>query len=149
MVGSGSEEDRLRAEVASLGLESRVVFAGYFPSHLDIIPYYLASTAMWFPSNARSEAFGLVQIEAMACARPVINTAIPHSGVTWVCQNEKTGLTIPINDPEALAAAANRLLNEPGLSERLGIAGRARTIADFDHRLMASRSAEIYARVLA
>ena len=149
LVGSGSEEDSLRAEVAAQDLGSRVVFAGYRPSHLDIIPYYLAAQAMWFPSNARSEAFGLVQIEAMACGTPVINTAIPHSGVTWVCQHEKSGLTVPINDPDALAAASMRLLNEPGLRERLGAAGRARTIAEFDHRVMAQRSAEIYARSLA
>src|SRR5437868_8857265 len=46
-----------------------------------LIPYYLAARALWFPSNARSEAFGLVQVEAMASGCPVINTAIPHSGV--------------------------------------------------------------------
>ncbi len=144
MVGGGTEEDSLRAEVKSLGLESRVAFVGYVASHFDIIPYYLASTALWFPSNARSEAYGLVQIEAMACSRPVINTDIPHSGVTWVSPHEQTGLTIPINDADALADASRRLLDESGLAERLGVAGRERAISNFDHRVMAQRSLQIY-----
>ena len=88
------------------------------------MPYYLAADAFWFPSNARSEAFGLVQVEAMASGCPVINTAIPHSGVPWVSPHEETGLTVPVDDPAALAAAANRLLTEPGLRDRLGAAGR-------------------------
>ena len=89
-------------------------------------PYYLAADAFWFPSNARSEAFGLVQVEAMASGCPVINTRIPHSGVPWVSRHEETGLTVPVNDPEALAAAAHRLLTEPGLRDRLTDAARRR-----------------------
>ena len=65
-------------------MADRVVFPGDLPHYLDLVPYYLAADAFWFPSNARSEAFGLVQVEAMACGCPVINTAIPHSGVAWV-----------------------------------------------------------------
>ena len=88
---------------------------GRLPRHaahyLDIVPYYLAADAFWFPSNARSEAFGLVQVEAMASGCPVINTAIPHSGVPWVSPHEETGLTVPVDDPVALADAADRLLD--------------------------------------
>ena len=102
----------------------RVVFLGDDAAIRTIVPYYLAADAFWFPSNARSEAFGLVQVEAMACGCPVINAAIPHSGVPWVSPHEETGLTVPVDDPAALAAAANRLLDEPGLRDRLGAAGR-------------------------
>jgi rhamnosyl/mannosyltransferase len=78
----------------------------------------------------------------------VINTAIPHSGVSWVSVHDQTGLTIPVDDPGALAAAANRLLDEPGLRERLAAGGRARAASEFDHRVLAQRSLAIYRRVL-
>src|SRR5205814_697475 len=103
----------------------RVVFLGDLPCR-QIVPYYLAATAFWFPSNARSEAFGLVQVEAMASGCPVINTAIPGSGVAWVSRHDESGLTVPMNDPLALARAARRLLDEPGLRERLASGGRER-----------------------
>jgi rhamnosyl/mannosyltransferase len=113
-----------------------------------IVPYYHAADAFWFPSNARSEAFGLVQVEAMASGCPVINTAIPDSGVSWVCPHEEGGLTVPMDDPVALAAAANRLLTEPGLRERLAEGARRRAVQEFDHRTMAERSIAIYRHVL-
>jgi rhamnosyl/mannosyltransferase len=138
----------LRAETETLGLTDRVVFLGNLPHYMDLIPYYLAADAFWFPSNARSEAFGLVQVEAMACGCPVVNAAIPHSGVAWVSPHEETGLTVSVDDPIALADAANRLLTEPGLRDRLSIAARERAINEFDHRVMARRSMAIYEDVL-
>ncbi len=149
MVGDGPNQTELQAEAERLGVSDRIVFLGTLPTYLDVLPYYLAADAFWFPSNARSEAFGLVQVEAMASGCPVINTRIPHSGVPWVSQHEETGLTVPVNDPEALAAAARRLLVEPGLRERLATAGRRRAADEFDHRVMAERSLDIYRRVLA
>ena len=92
VVGSGPELDALAALARELGVTDRVVFKGNI-SYLETVPYFLAATAFWFPSNARSEAFGLVQVEAMACGCPVINTAIPHSGVTWVSPHDESGLS--------------------------------------------------------
>jgi rhamnosyl/mannosyltransferase len=143
IVGDGPERGPLEAEARRLGVAERVVFVGELP-YWKVIPYYLAATAFWFPSNARAEAFGLVQVEAMACGCPVINTHIPGSGVSWVSRHEETGLTVPLDDPEALAAAADRLLSEPGLRERLGRAGRARAVRNFHCDLMARRTLDVY-----
>ena len=100
----------------------------------ELVGAYLAATALWFPSNARSEGFGLVQVEAMANGCPVINTSIPASGVSWVCRHEQEGLTVPVNDPAAFAAAANRLVSEPDFRARLSAAappaGRRVRLAD-------------------
>jgi glycosyltransferase involved in cell wall biosynthesis len=148
LIGDGPDQPALRAEAATLGLTDRVIFIGNLPHYLDLIPYYLAADAFWFPSNARSEAFGLVQVEAMACGCPVVNAAIPHSGVAWVSPHEETGLTVAVDDPVALADAANRLMTEPGLRDRLGASARERAIREFDHRVMARRSLAIYERVL-
>ena len=148
LIGDGPERPELRAEAERLGVADRVMFLGTLPHSLSIVPYYLAADAFWFPSNARSEAFGLVQVEAMASRCPVINTRIPHSGVSWVSLHEETGLTVPVNDPVALAVAANRLLTEPGLRDRLASAARSRAIKEFDHRVMAERSLAVYRHVL-
>jgi len=147
IIGDGPERERLKEQAKSAGVGERVYFLGSVPD-AEIAPHYLAATAFWFPSNARSEAFGLVQVEAMASGCPVINADIPHSGVPWVCRHEESGLTVPIEDPAALAAAAKRLLEEPGLRERLAAGGRTRAQADFDQDVMAARILEIYQSVL-
>lgn len=146
LIGSGPDRTALEALAGRLGVGDRVAFLGQVPR---TVPYYLAADALWFPSNARSEAYGLVQIEAMASGCPVINTRIPHSGVPWVCPDGETGLTVPVDDPAALAEAAARLLSEPGLRDRLAAAGRRRAAEEFDHRVMAERSLAVYRRVLA
>ncbi len=148
LIGDGPERPGLEAEVSRLGLGDRVRFLGGMP-YTEIVPYYAAADAFWFPSNVRSEAFGIVQVEAMASGCPVINAAIPHSGVAWVSRHEQEGLTVPIDDPMALASAVERLLSEPGLRDRLAAAARRRAIAEFDHRVMAERSLAVYRRVLA
>ena len=129
--------------------KDRARFLGDVPRDEDLAAYYLAADAFWFPSNARSEAYGLVQVEAMASGCPVINTAIPHSGVPWVSRHEETGLTVPVDDPAAFAAAALRLLEEPGLRDRLAAGARARAIAEFQCEAMGRRSLALYSTTLA
>jgi rhamnosyl/mannosyltransferase len=148
LIGDGPDEAMLRDETRRLGLGDRVIFLGALPHYLDIVPYYLAADAFWFPSNARSEAFGLVQVEAMASGCPVINTSIPHSGVPWVSPHEQTGLTVAVNDPKALATAARQLLDDPALRARLITAASRRAAEEFDHRVMAERSLAVYRSVL-
>ena len=131
IAGDGPARTQLERFAARLDLKDRARFLGKVPRDEDLAAYYLASEAFWFPSNARSEAYGLVQVEAMASGCPVINTAIPHSGVPWVSRHEETGLTVPVDDPAAFAAAALRLLEEPGLRDRLAAGARARAISEF------------------
>jgi len=82
------------------------------------------------PSVTRAEAFGYVQLEAMAAGKPLISTDVP-SGVSWVNQHERTGLVVPAGDADALRAAMARLLEDAGLRARLGAAGRARVEDEF------------------
>jgi rhamnosyl/mannosyltransferase len=147
IIGTGPLEKELKEQAKQLGVENRIVWLGRV-SPDELIGAYHAATALWFPSNVRSEGFGLVQIEAMASGCPVINADIPCSGVPWVSRHEKEGLTVPLNDPIALAQAAQRLLNEPGLRHRLVRASRDRACQEFDHMTMARRSFEIYEQAL-
>ena len=85
------------------------------------------------PSTARAEQFGLVQLEAMHCAKPVVATRL-GTGVEYVTLDEVTGLLVEPNDEAALAQALNRLLGDSALSQRLGAAGRVRVEQEFSVR---------------
>jgi rhamnosyl/mannosyltransferase len=143
VIGTGPMEAAWRQLADELGVADRVVWRGRADAE-ELVGAYHAAAALWFPSNARSEGFGLVQVEAMASGCPVVNAAVPHSGVSWACRDEVAGLTVPVNAPAAFAAAARRLLDEPGLRERLSAQARADALARFDHRRMAERSLALY-----
>jgi glycosyltransferase involved in cell wall biosynthesis len=147
VVGTGPMESAWKQLAAELGVADRVAWKGQTPDH-ELVGLYHAAAALWFPSNARSEGYGLVQVEAMACGCPVVNAAIPHSGVPWVCRDGEAGLTVPINDPPAFAAAAKRLLSEPGLREKLSAEAKRQAVERFDHRKMAEQTLKIYAEVV-
>ncbi|NDJ16210.1 glycosyltransferase [Myxacorys almedinensis] len=146
IVGKGQLAETLKQRAKEAGVSDRVVWKPYL-SPEELVGAYHAATALWFPSNARSEAFGLVQVEAMASGCPVINAAIPHSGVTWVSRDRVEGLTVPVNDPQAMAQAARHLLTDPDLRERLSAASRVRA-GRFDQDLMAQESLRIYQQVM-
>jgi glycosyltransferase involved in cell wall biosynthesis len=147
IVGSGPLKEKLQKLAHQLNVADRVIWFGK-TSESDLVAAYHAATALWFPSNVRSEAFGIVQVEAMASGCPVINCEIPGSGVPWVCRHEEEGLTLPINNPYGFAMAARRILRETGLRERLAQGGRQRA-EKFGDVLMAQRSLGIYQQVLA
>jgi len=147
VVGDGPLRGELQRQAQAAGLAHRIEWhAGL--SRDELIGAYLAATALWFPSNARSEAFGIVQIEAMACGTPVINTAIPGSGVAWVSRDGESGLTVPVDDWKALAQAANRLSCDAKLRERLSARARQRAIQEFDAERMAQRTQQVYRHAL-
>lgn len=146
-IGTGPARAGLERRARALGVAGRVTWAG----HVDmdaLVGAYRAATALWFPSVARSEGFGLAQVEAMASGCPVINTDVPHSGVAWVSPHEQTGLTVPVGDARALAVAARRLLDEPELRARLARAAVERASAEFDAEVMAERSLALYRSAL-
>ncbi len=143
LIGEGPLRKPLEKLASELGVADRVVFLGPILNE-HVTPYYLASDVYVFPSIAVSEAFGIVQIEAMACGLPVVNTNIP-SGVPFVSRDGESGFTVPPNDPDALAAAVERLLADQELRRRFGAAGRERAHAEFSKDVLARRLLAIYA----
>jgi rhamnosyl/mannosyltransferase len=130
----------------SLGLSSRVTFAGRIADE-DLPCFYHASDIFCLPSVARSEAFGIVQLEAMACGVPVVSTRLT-TGVVYVNQDGVTGVTVPPADSAALTGALNRLLGDKALRRKLGRQGRERVHREFTHDINARRTLELYAEVL-
>ena len=147
IVGGGPLRPQLEALVSQIGLNQRVVFLGEIPDE-QLRACYHASDVFVLASASRSEAFGIVQIEAMAAGRPVVNTQL-DSGVPFVSLHGLTGLTVPPGDPGALSKAINQLLDDPELRASYGQASRLRATSEFSLAAMTSRTAELYQEVLA
>jgi rhamnosyl/mannosyltransferase len=147
LVGDGPLLSSLEAQAARLGVTHKVTFAGEIANDA-LGPYYHAADVFALPSVARSEAFGIVQLEALACGVPVVNTSLP-SGVPEVSLDGVTGVTVPPRDARALAAALSRLLDDPQLRANYAVAGRARVARHFTNELMGQRVRRIYEDVLA
>ncbi len=146
IVGDGALRASLEALAASHGVAERVHFLGEV-QNADTVPLYHAADLFALASVARSEAFGIVQLEAMACGKPVVNTNL-DSGVPFVSLDGVTGLTVPPADTDALARAVNQLLDDDAQREAYGRAARTRVEQEFSETVMTERTLRLYAETL-
>jgi glycosyltransferase involved in cell wall biosynthesis len=129
IAGDGPRRAAWAQLAGELGLNGRVTFTGEVPDR-ELRRLMHACAALVLPSVTQAEAFGYVQLEAMAAGKPVISTDVP-SGVSWVNQDNRTGLVVRAGDPDALRGAIDRLTGDAALAARLGAAGRARVDEEF------------------
>jgi rhamnosyl/mannosyltransferase len=142
IVGTGAMEDTLRALARELRVDDRIVFAGA-AADAELPGYYAACDVFVLPSSERSEAFGVVQLEAMAAGKPVVCTEL-GTGTSFVNIDGETGFVVPARDADALASAIARLLDDATLRARMGAAGRARVREHFTADKMAERVLALY-----
>ena len=146
LVGKGEESARLRALAASLEIADRVSFVGEIDD-ADLQALYAAADLFVLPSIDRSEAFGLVLLEAMRAGLATVASDIPGSGVGTVIDDGNSGMLVPPRDPQALAVALDRA-RDASLRKRLGEAGRTRWQACFTLEKSARAILELSLEVL-
>lgn len=128
IIGEGAQATELNGLIKLYNLENKVSIIKPVP---DLRPYYQACDLFVLPSCANSEAFGLVQLEAMAFGKPVVNTDLP-TGVKEVSLNQISGLTVPPKDPASLTRAINEILGNPELKKSFGDNARSRVVTTFN-----------------
>ena len=142
LVGAGPLRQHLERKAEALGIADRVRFAGEV-SDDELAAMYEACEMLVLPSVTRQEAFGVVQLEAMARGKPVVSTDL-GTGVGWVNVNEQTGLVVPPGDPLALRGALERLLAAPLERQRMGAAAQERVRLVFSVNGMVNAIVALY-----
>ncbi|HKZ64084.1 MAG TPA: glycosyltransferase family 4 protein [Thermoplasmata archaeon] len=145
IVGDGPFLPDVRRLAAEFGVEDRVLVQGKVP-HRDLPEYYAACDVFVLPSVSRLEAFGIVALEAMATAKPVVVSDIP--GVREVVTDGVEGLLAEPVNPEDLAAKIGRLLADPGRRRQMGARGREKVEAKFRIDRVADAVLNVYSEVI-
>ncbi len=145
IVGTGEYRQRLETLIHSLQLHDRVRLPGFQPE-ADLNALLASCDVLCLPSLERTEAFGLVLLEAMRFGKPVVVSDIPGSGPGWVVKQAGHGLCVPPGDPDALAAALRELQQDLAKRIALGQAGRTALREQFGIAPVAATITDLYRR---
>lgn len=145
--GSGALHDELQQQIDDNGLSRRVKLLGRVADE-DLPAYYGACDVYCLSSTMKTEAFAIVQIEAMSCGKPVVSCNIEGSGVPWVNKDDYSGLVVETENGEALASAIRRIVEDKSLYYTYSAGARSRFIEYFKKKLMIERCLSIYEQVL-
>jgi len=145
VVGAGPMAEPWQTLTRAVGVPDRIAWLGEVPD-ADLPALYHLADLFVLPASHPSEAFGLVQVEAMAAGLPVVCTEL-GTGTSYVNQDGITGRVVPPRDPGALTSAISDLLADPALRARMGAAAQARA-TEFDLDLMVDRVLALYTDLL-
>lgn len=138
--GGGGLLESTREDVARRGIADRLRYAGYVPGARGLLP-----EADVFCLSSKTEGLGTSVLDAMAAGVPVAATAA--GGIPEMIEHEETGLLAPVGDGAALAAAVDRLIDEPELARRLALAARER-VRDYDVERTIERTEALYRQLV-
>jgi len=147
IIGDGPLYSELKVQAIQSGVSEKVVFMGELLDDRELIAYYQACQFLVLPSVGRNENFGMVQLEAMICQKPVIATNL-KTGVPCVGVADETTLLVKPGDPKALACAMNRLFQDKSLRMKMGQSAYERALTKYDWLKMAREYYDIYVDVL-
>lgn len=142
IIGSGPLKEQLVKQARTIGVKNRIFFIDKL-SDEELPEYYHACDVFTLPSIERTEAFGIVQLEAMASGKPVISTNLT-TGVPFVNKDSETGFVVKPKSPVELSKAINCLLENDKLRYKFGETGKARVKKEFTVKLMTERYLELY-----
>ena len=141
--GTGELRGELQAEIDALGLQGKVCLLGRV-SDEDLPAYYGACDVFCLSSVQKTEAFGIVQIEAMSCGKPVVATNIPQSGVSWVNAHGVSGLNVEPGNARELARAIEALTADAATYGRYAAGARQRYLDLFTKDHMIDKCLTLY-----
>ncbi|PCK10100.1 MAG: glycosyltransferase [Alteromonadaceae bacterium] len=147
IIGVGPLYDELNTLIKANGAEDKIELCGRVDDD-EREQYLKGCSFLVLSSTAPSEAFGIVQIEAMAYGKPVINTNL-NSGVPWVSEHDRTGITVEPGDVKQLVTAMDRLYSDKSYRQTLGLAALERTYSLFSIEDMVENYHKLYQERLA
>ena len=147
LVGSGELEESLKRLAKELRVQDRVTFLGT-ASDKQIGQEYANCDCLCLPSIERTEAFGLVLLEAMYFSKATVVSDVPGSGMGWIVDHGVTGVKVPVSSPEGLADAFRQIQRDRGNLSRLGRNGRRKFDQMFHISQSAGQISSVYALAL-
>lgn len=145
--GKGPLQIHLQALVEELDVAEKVKLIGFIADE-ELPAYFGACDAFCLSSIWKTEAFAIVQVEAMSCGKPVIATEIPESGVSWVNADFSSGINVAPEDADSLAQAITMLLSDDNLYGQLSAGAGYRYKTMFTKELMTERCLNLYQKLL-
>lgn len=141
--GTGPLKDELEHQIARLGLEDKVKLLGRIPD--QVLPsYYNACRVFCLSSIQKTEAFAIVQIEAMSCGKPIVATKIGQSGVSWVNSHKESGLNANTHAPKELAEAIMEITKDEDIYSAYSLRAKERYTTLFTKETMIDNCLNIY-----
>lgn len=141
--GSGHLKNQLENLIDINGLQNKVELLGRI-SDADLSTYYGACDVYVLSSIWKTEAFGIVQIEAMSCGKPVIATKIEGSGVDWVNEDGVSGVNVEPKNAKALADAILFVLSDKERYNKLSQGAKKRYETFFKKEIMIKKCVDLY-----
>lgn len=145
--GTGALRDELQNEINDMQLQGKVELLGRV-SDEDLPSYYGACDVFCLSSVQKTEAFGIVQIEAMSCGKPVIATNIPHSGVSWVNAHEQSGINVSPGSAYELSKAIETVVESKSAYDKYSEGALNRYKHLFTKDEMIARCLDIYNKMI-
>lgn len=145
IVGDGPERRSLELLARQLAIADKITFTGLTPTYEAVVGYFKESEVFVLPSTVEGE--GIALKEAMAAHLPVIGINVAGSGVLSLIREGENGFLVPPGHPEQIAERLVQLLQDRGLREKMGAAGR-KFVEKFDWDVIASRTLEVYKRAM-
>lgn len=146
--GSGPLRTELENRIEEAGLGRKVKLVGQIPE--DSLPEEFNSCDVFVMSSSmKTEAFGIVQVEAMSCGKPVVATHIPDSGVDWVNEDGVSGINVSVGDPKAIAEAILEICGDEARYRQYCLQARQRFEEMFTMDKMIDGTLSVYEKLLA
>jgi glycosyltransferase involved in cell wall biosynthesis len=144
IVGEGDLKPEYQKHVFDQGLIDRILFTGS-AAEKDLVKYYNLADAIILPSLDKSEAFGIVLIEAMACGKPVITANL--AGVRSVYENSVSGFSFEVLDQHDLVQKIEKLFKNDELRTQMGLAAKERAEKMYSQDVLIKQLEKMYEEI--